>query len=328
MKLAFHFVGDHPELGGAYYGSAARRLVFSSLLGQRRVHVSSKIFVGDLLFWDIDTSRDGRYRSLSSANRKHADILEFWLHPRNPGEMVEEPQGQGSLDGEIRVAPLPTPPAAPAGRPGRDRFRGQPHRHIAAANEGLIVGRPVRNAVLRLIRGIDLQLHPCSVAPAEGPEKCGSRRPTRSGYSCNNAPARSRGPGERRRPDTARLAEWCDAAIAFWEELSVKLITRYYPFGGRNAPGSGRRVYRHETVPRAAGRPAPGDRHTGRQPEGRHQAGEGRLVERAERPRHGVARAAEDRPANRHDGHALAPCHQSAALPVHAPDERCRQSQN
>ena len=47
-------------------------------------------------------------------------------------EMVEEPQGQGGLDGEIRVAPLPTPPAAPAGRPGSDRFRGQPHRHIAA----------------------------------------------------------------------------------------------------------------------------------------------------------------------------------------------------
>ena len=29
--------------------------------------------------------------------------------------------------------------------------------------------------------------HPCSVAPAEGPEKCGPRRPTRSGPSCNNA---------------------------------------------------------------------------------------------------------------------------------------------
>ena len=39
-------------------------------------------------------------------------------------EMVEEPQGQGGLDGEIRVAPLPAPLAAPAGRPGRDRFRG------------------------------------------------------------------------------------------------------------------------------------------------------------------------------------------------------------
>ena len=37
-------------------------------------------------------------------------------------EMVEEPQGQGGLDGEIRVSPLPAPPAAPAGRPGSDRY--------------------------------------------------------------------------------------------------------------------------------------------------------------------------------------------------------------
>ena len=58
-------------------------------------------------------------------------------------EMGEESQGQGGLDGEIRVAPLPTSPAAPAGRPGSDRFRGQPHRHIAASNEGLVIGRPV-----------------------------------------------------------------------------------------------------------------------------------------------------------------------------------------
>ena len=83
-------------------------------------------------------------------------------------EMVEEPQGHGGLDGEIRVPPLPTPPAAPAGRPGSDRLRCQPQRHIAASNESLIVGRPVRHAVLRLLRGMDLRLHPCSVAPAEG----------------------------------------------------------------------------------------------------------------------------------------------------------------
>ena len=106
-------------------------------------------------------------------------------------EMVEESQGQGGLDGEIRVAPLPTPPAAPAGRPGSDRFRGQPHRHIAAANEGLIVGRPVRNAVLRLIRGMDLRLHPYSVAPAEGHEKCAPP----AGSSCNNAVDWARGLG-------------------------------------------------------------------------------------------------------------------------------------
>ena len=101
-------------------------------------------------------------------------------------EMVEQPQGQGGLDGEIRVAPLPAPPATPAGRPGSDRFRGQPHRHIAASNEGLIVGRPVRHAILRLIPGMNLRLHPRSVAPAEDHEKYGPNRPTAES-SCNNA---------------------------------------------------------------------------------------------------------------------------------------------
>ena len=82
-------------------------------------------------------------------------------------EMGDKPQGQSGLDGEIRGPPRPTPPAAPPGRPGSDRFRGHPHRHIAAANEGLVIGRPVRHAVLRLIRGMNLRLHPGSVAPAE-----------------------------------------------------------------------------------------------------------------------------------------------------------------
>ena len=96
-------------------------------------------------------------------------------------EMGEEPQGQGGLDSEIRVPPLPAPPAAPAGCPGGDHLRGQPHRHSAASNEGPVIGRPVRNAVLRLIRGMDLRLHPCSVAPAEDHEKYRPRRPTGRG---------------------------------------------------------------------------------------------------------------------------------------------------
>ena len=102
-------------------------------------------------------------------------------------EMGEESQGQSGLDGEIRIPPLPTPPAASAGRPGRDRFRGHPHRHIAAANEGLIVGRPVRHAIFRLVRGMARRLHPCRVAPAEGPEKYRPNRSTLAGSSGNNA---------------------------------------------------------------------------------------------------------------------------------------------
>ena len=99
-----------------------------------------------------------------------------------------------------------TPPAAPAGCPGSDRLRGQPHRHIAASNKGLIVGRPVRNAVLRLRRGMDLRLHPCSVAPAEGHEKCGPNRPTPTGYSCNNASAPPRATRPALRPPRGVVA--------------------------------------------------------------------------------------------------------------------------
>ena len=66
--------------------------------------------------------------------------------------------------------------------------------HIAAANEGLVVGRPVRHAIFRLVRGMDLRLHPCSVAPAEGHEKGRPNRPIPAGSSCNNADTRPRDP--------------------------------------------------------------------------------------------------------------------------------------
>ena len=83
MKLALHFNRFHPELGNVY-GPAARRLVFAALLEQHGANVVSKIFVGDLLFGHIDTSRDGRHRSFQRADLKYGDILDFWLHPQNP----------------------------------------------------------------------------------------------------------------------------------------------------------------------------------------------------------------------------------------------------
>lgn len=83
MKLALHFNGLHPDLGDAY-GRTARRLVFPGLLDLRGTHVVSTVFVGDLLFGSIDTSRDGRHRSFSRPDLKYSDVLEFWLRPQNP----------------------------------------------------------------------------------------------------------------------------------------------------------------------------------------------------------------------------------------------------
>ena len=83
MKLAFHFNGLHPELGDTY-GLAARRLIFPELLDQRGAHVISKIFAGDLLFENVDTSRDGRHCSFTRADLSNGDAIEFWRHPQNP----------------------------------------------------------------------------------------------------------------------------------------------------------------------------------------------------------------------------------------------------
>ena len=83
MKMALHFNGVHPELGNAY-GSAARRLVFPALLGLRNADVVSKIFVGDLLFSNINMPREGRARSFSPGNHSFGDKLECWLDPPNP----------------------------------------------------------------------------------------------------------------------------------------------------------------------------------------------------------------------------------------------------
>jgi hypothetical protein len=107
--------------------------------------------------------------------------------------MVDEPQGQSRLDGEIRVPTLPAPPAAPAGCPGGDRLRCQPHGHIAAAHEGLVIGRPVGHAALRLVRGMDLRLHSRSVAPVGGSEKTGRAHHPRRVFMQQRPPTPTRG---------------------------------------------------------------------------------------------------------------------------------------
>ena len=74
--------------------------------------------------------------------------------------------------------------------PHRQRVFMQQRLTSPRRTRGPVVGRPIRNAVLRLVPGMDLRLHPCSVTPAERPQKCGPSRPTGRGSSCNNATQR------------------------------------------------------------------------------------------------------------------------------------------
>ena len=66
MKVAFHFDSDHEDLGGTYYGSPARRFVFSTLLDQHHVHIATKVFVGDVLL-------------KGHGSRSRTDIVAAWL---------------------------------------------------------------------------------------------------------------------------------------------------------------------------------------------------------------------------------------------------------
>ena len=97
------------------------------------------------------------------------------------------PESYRTWDAGRRATPPHVMARAPALATHRDEHAllplpgGHPRRHIAAANEGPLVGRPVRHAIFRLVRGMDLRLHPCSVAAAEGHKKCRPNRPTPAG---------------------------------------------------------------------------------------------------------------------------------------------------
>ena len=77
--------------------------------------------------------------------------------------MEEEPQRQGGFDREVRVLRWRAPCARSlrfsgcAGRPG------QPDGDVAPTDQGSLVGRPVSDAVFRLVFRMDSRLHPSSL---------------------------------------------------------------------------------------------------------------------------------------------------------------------
>ncbi len=79
-------------------------------------------------------------------------------------QMEEKTQRQGGFDREVRVLPLRAPRARSVRFPGGDGRRGQPDGDVASPDQGAIIGGPVLDVVLRLVRGMDSRLHPSSLA--------------------------------------------------------------------------------------------------------------------------------------------------------------------
>ena len=78
-------------------------------------------------------------------------------------EMEEKTQRQGGLDREVRVLPLRASSARSVRFPGGDGRRGQPDGDVASTDQSAIIGGPVLDVVLCLVRGMDSRLHPSSL---------------------------------------------------------------------------------------------------------------------------------------------------------------------
>ncbi len=98
-------------------------------------------------------------------------------------QVADETERERGFDREGGVLELPSTRADAARRPGVAGLRCQPQGAVAPADEGAIVGGPVRNAVLRLVRWMDSRLHPLSVVVGSIPSSrsSGSRSSNLSG---------------------------------------------------------------------------------------------------------------------------------------------------
>ena len=98
-------------------------------------------------------------------------------------QVEDETERERGFDREVGVLELPSTRADAARRPGVEGLRCQPQGDVAPADEGAIVGGPVRNAVLCLVRWMDSRLHPLSVVVGSIPSSSssGSRSSNLSG---------------------------------------------------------------------------------------------------------------------------------------------------
>lgn len=85
MKVALHFNADHESLG-SFYGYSIYKEIFKKILNHRNLNISSKIFVGDLLFLVyskevVDEKVEGNMTTTSYRinHEKYTQLIESWL---------------------------------------------------------------------------------------------------------------------------------------------------------------------------------------------------------------------------------------------------------
>jgi len=85
MKVALHFNADHPDLG-YFYGNKIYIQIFDKLLKNRNLTISSKLFVGDLLFamYSLETVSEKHEDNVTTTTKsvnaeKYSKLIESWL---------------------------------------------------------------------------------------------------------------------------------------------------------------------------------------------------------------------------------------------------------
>jgi hypothetical protein len=119
-------------------------------------------------------------------------------------QVEQKTQRQCGFDGDVGILSLPSPSADARWRPSGDRLRWHPQSDVAASDEGTIVGGPVCDAVLGLVRGIDSRIHPFKCGRgAQWIARIPVFGPLRPQDSCTNADDAETGEG--RYGETVRI---------------------------------------------------------------------------------------------------------------------------
>jgi hypothetical protein len=84
MKIGYHFDADYPPFDGCY-GLPIETKVFQTLLANRTLNISSKIFIGDLLLMNLSMDKEIKRNTetYTFSKNKFLSAVDKWLNPDN-----------------------------------------------------------------------------------------------------------------------------------------------------------------------------------------------------------------------------------------------------